>query len=162
YDASKFGWIGSSTTSNTMVYTWYTTGVKTLAYAMEKEGLMGGTGIGSNSGLYPTRLKNALGTKVKLVLGYSPQPGGHRRMERGEVQGRAGESFNTLRATNPGWLAEHKVNLLVQIGIEADAGFPDVPMLAAVGRDEAARAVLRVFSEDVALGRPYLAPPGIP
>jgi tripartite-type tricarboxylate transporter receptor subunit TctC len=162
YDAGKFAWLGSSSISNQMVYAWHATGVTSLEQAMRQELLMGATGIGSNSVLYPTILNNVLGTKFKIIMGYRTAPEVGLAMERGEVQGRAGESFNTLMAVNADWVREKKINILVQIGVAREPGFESVPLITDFAGDPARRAVLELFSEDIGLGRPYLAPPGVP
>ena len=59
-------------------------------------------------------------------------------------------------------MRDKKINILVQIGQRKEPGFEDVPMLIEFARDAASRDVLRVFSDEIALGRPYLAPPGVP
>lgn len=162
YDAAKFNWLGSSNTSNTSVFVWHTTGVTTLQQAMERELLMGATGIGSNAAHYPTILNNVIGTKFKIVMGYRASPAINLAVEQGEVHGRAGETFNTLMLNTPTWVRDAKINLLVQIGQRKEPGFEQVPMLIDFARDAASRDVLRVFSDEIALGRPYLAPPGVP
>ena len=101
YDSAKFNWLGSSNTSNTTVFVWHTTGVTTLTQAMERELLLGATGVGSNSAHYPTILNNVLGTKFKIVMGYRATPAINLAVEQGEVHGRAGETFNTLMLNTP-------------------------------------------------------------
>ena len=103
-----------------------------------------------------------LGTKFKIVMGYRASPAINLAVEQGEVHGRAGETFNTLMLNTPTWVREKKINILVQIGQRKEPGFEQVPMLIDFARDAASRDVLRVFSDEIALGRPYLAPPGVP
>lgn len=162
YDADKMQWLGSSNTSNPTIYVWHTTGVKTIEDATKKEILMGGTGAGSNSVLYPTIFNNMLGTKFKVIMGYRSTGEVILATERGEVQGRAGETFNVLMANEADWLRDKKINILVQIGREKEKGFENVPLATEFAKDQASRDVLQVFSDVIALGRPYLAPPGIP
>ncbi|MGH6771716.1 MAG: Bug family tripartite tricarboxylate transporter substrate binding protein [Xanthobacteraceae bacterium] len=162
YDAAKFNWLGSSNISNPTVFVWRTTGVTTLAQARTKELLLGATGAGSNSAHYPTILNNVLGTKFKIIMGYRASPAINLAIEQGEVHGRAGQTFNTLVLNHSRWLKEKKVNILVQIGTRKERGFEQVPLLTDFARDPAQRDVLRVFSDEIALGRPYLAPPDVP
>jgi tripartite-type tricarboxylate transporter receptor subunit TctC len=162
YDASKMQWLGSSNTSNPTIYVWYTTGVKSIEDVKTKEVLMGGTGAGSNSVLYPTIFNNMLGTKFKVIMGYRSTGEVNLATERGEVQGRAGETFNVLTANDADWLRDKKINILVQIGREKEKGFEDVPLATEFAKDQATRDVLQVFGDVIALGRPYLAPPGVP
>ena len=69
-----------------------------------------------------------LGTKFKIVTGY---PGGNDidlAMERGEVQGRCGWSWSSVKATQQAWLDEKKINILFQMGLSKHPDLPDVPL----------------------------------
>ncbi len=162
YDARKFNWLGSSDVDNANLYTWRTTGVASIEDAKRKEVLMGATGAGSYTVLYPTLLNNVLGTKFKIVSGYKSASEIHLAMERGEVEGRAGNFFTSLRASNPTWITEKKINMLLQIGAERDPAWPDTPLLNDLARTEDERRLFQVFSAEIALGRPFLTTPVIP
>ncbi|MQA65451.1 MAG: hypothetical protein GEU76_06080 [Alphaproteobacteria bacterium] len=162
YDAAKFQWIGSSNASNSTVYVWHTHGVKTLQDAMKKEIIMGGTGAGSYTVLYPIILNNLLGTKFKVIMGYRSATQVNLAMERGEVQGRAGNNFNSLMARDAQWVKDNKLSILVQIGQKKDPDFQSVPLLTDFAKDKASREVLQLFSDEVELGRPFLTTPGVP
>lgn len=162
YDASKFIWIGNSEVSNSTIYVWRGLGVKTLEDAKTKEVLLGATGVGSGTTLYPSLLNNILGTKFRVVPGYKSGGEINLAIERGEVHGRAGNNFNSIAATNPDWLRENKINFLVQIGLEPDKDYPKVPMFTEIGRNETEKRILRLFAAVVDIGRPILTTPGVP
>ena len=162
YDSAGFQWLGSSNTSNPTVFVSAKSGVTSLEQVLTREVLMGSTGTGSNSAHYPTILNNVLGTKFKIIMGYRGTPAINLAIDRGEVQGRAGETFNTLMLNHADWVKEKKINILTQIGPRKELGFEYVPLMIEFARSDAARDVLRVFSDEIALGRPYLAPPGVP
>jgi tripartite-type tricarboxylate transporter receptor subunit TctC len=162
YDASRFHWIGSSDSSNAMVYVWHTTGVKTLEDATKKEILMGATGAGSDSVRYPAMLNNALGTKFRVITGYKGTGEMDLAVERGEIQGIGGGTMSTLVANHSDWIKEKKINILVQVGNGPEKGFDSVPMLTPFAKDPQTREVFQIFSHSIALGRPYQAPPGTP
>jgi tripartite-type tricarboxylate transporter receptor subunit TctC len=162
YDANKLQWLGSSNASNPTIYVWHTTGIKNIEDVKNKEVLMGGTGAGSNSVLYPTIFNDMLGTKFKVVMGYRSTGEVNLAIERGEVQGRAGETFNVLVANDAEWMRDKKIDILVQIGRAKEPGFEDVPLATEFAKDQTSRDVLQVFGNVIALGRPYLAPPGVP
>lgn len=162
FDAARYQWIGSSNASNLTVFVWHSAGVKNLRDVMNREILLGGTSAGSNTNLYPTVINNVLGTKFKIVAGYAATPEIDLAIERGEVQGRAGATFNTLMANRPDWVRDKKIEFLVQIGQTKEAGFEHVPLLAEFAPDEVSRKVLNIFAGQITLGRPYLAPPGVP
>ena len=122
---------------------------------------MGATG-GSTSSQYPKAMNALLGTKFKIILGY---PGGNDinlAMERGEVDGRGSNSWASWKATRPHWLAEKKINILVQIGLKKAPDLPDVPLLMELGTNAEDRALLRLLSASTEIGRPIFTTPGVP
>jgi tripartite-type tricarboxylate transporter receptor subunit TctC len=103
-----------------------------------------------------------LGTKLKLVSGY---PGGNDvdlAMERGEVKGRCGWSWSSVKSTHPDWIRDHKIKVLVQLGLTKHPDLPDVPLVTEFAKTDAQRQLLRLIFARQVMGRPYLAPPGVP
>ena len=161
YDAAKFQWIGSSSASNSMLYVWHTLGVKTLEEAMTQQVIIGGTGAGAYTVLYPVLMNNLLGTTFKVIAGYQASDDVDLAMVRGEVHGRAGATFNTLMSGNADWVRDQKIRILVQIGPERDADFKQVPLLTDFAKNQEQREILQLFCDEIALGRPFLAPPDV-
>ena len=162
FDAAKMNWLASTSASNSTVYVWKDTGVNTVEDAKKKSVLMGGTGAGSYTTLYPLIMNHVLGTQFKIVSGYNSTAEVRLAMERGEVQGRAGNNLNSLKAENADWLRDNKISLLVQVGLERDPEFKSVPLLIEMAKNEENRKVLTLFSADVVIGRPFLTAPGVP
>jgi len=162
YDAAKFAWIGSSEVTNSTIYVWAARGVKSLDDAKKQEVLLGATGVGSGTTLYPALLNNIIGTKFRVVPGYATGGEINLAMERGEVHGRAGNNFNSVAATNGDWLRDKKISFLVQIGLEKDKGYPDVPMFTEFGRNDTEKQILKLFAAVVDIGRPLLTTPDVP
>jgi tripartite-type tricarboxylate transporter receptor subunit TctC len=123
---------------------------------------MGGTGTGSYTIIYPTVMNSLLGTRFKLVTGYQSTAEIGLAMERGEVQGRAGNNFNSLKAENAELLKTGKIVLITQIGLERDPEFPDLPLMTDFAKSDEDRQVLKLFSTDVVIGRPFVTSPGVP
>jgi hypothetical protein len=107
-------------------------------------------------------MNSLLGTRFKLVTGYQSTAEIGLAMERGEVQGRAGNNFNSLKAENAELLKTGKIVLITQIGLERDPEFPDVPLMTDFARSDEDRQVLKLFSTDVVIGRPFVTSPGVP
>lgn len=162
FNPANFNWLVSTSSSNSTVYVWHTTGVKTLQDAMQREVLMGGTGVGSYNVIYPTVLNSVVGTRFKLVTGYASTTEIAIAMERGEVQGRAGNNFNSLTSEHAEWLKTGKINLLAQVGLERDPDFAAVPLITDFAKTDEARQILRFFSTDIVIGRPFVTSPGVP
>lgn len=162
FDAAEFQWLISTSSSNSTAYVWHTSPVNSIEDATKREVLMGGTGVGSYTMIYPTVMNSIIGTKFKLVTGYQGTGDIALAMQRGEVEGRAGNNFNSLKAENPDWLPTGKIKLLVQIGLERDPEHASVPLLLDFARSDEDRQVLRLFSSDVVIGRPFAVAPGVP
>lgn len=162
YDARRFNWLGTSDVDNQNLYVWHTAGVRSVADAKRREVLMGATGAGSYSALWPTLMNNLFGTRFKLVFGYKATTEIHLAMQRGEVEGRAGNLFSSLKSQSPDWLREKRIDILVQIGAERDVDFPEVPLLSELSETAEQRSIVQVVAGEVAIGKPLLAPPEVP
>jgi tripartite-type tricarboxylate transporter receptor subunit TctC len=162
FDPANFNWLASTSSSNTTVYLWHTSSVKSVEDATKREALMGGTGAGSYTIIYPTVMNSLIGTRFKLVTGYQSTAEIGLAMERGEIEGRAGNNFNSLKAESAELLKSGKIKLITQIGLERDAEFPDLPLLTDFAKSDQDRQVLKLFSTDVVIGRPFVTSPGVP
>lgn len=162
FNAAQFNWIGSSASNNSTFYVWSTSPVKTMEDATRHETLMGATGAGSYTMIYPAIMNAIVGTKFKIVAGYKSAAEVNLALERGEVQGRAGNNFNSLKMESADWLRDGKIRLIAQVGLERDPEFPDLPLMMEFGRTPEDRTLLRLFSADIAVGRPFLTAPGVP
>jgi hypothetical protein len=57
YDATKFHWLGSTGTYNSVAYVWSTSGVTKIQDVFEREVLLDGTGAGSSIVIFPVANK---------------------------------------------------------------------------------------------------------
>jgi tripartite-type tricarboxylate transporter receptor subunit TctC len=162
FNPAQFNWLASTSSSNSTVYTWHTSGITSVEDATRRTVVMGGTGAGSYTIIYPTVMNSLLGTRFKLVTGYQSTAEVGLAMERGEIEGRAGNNLNSLKAENGEWLRTGKINLIAQVGLQRDAEFPQVPLLTDFAKNEEDRRILRLFSTDIAIGRPFVTSPGVP
>jgi tripartite-type tricarboxylate transporter receptor subunit TctC len=162
FDLAKFGWIGAMNTSTTVFITWHASGVKTLEDAKKKEVVMGALSATGGNSVYPLLMNAFLDTKFKVVLGYQGGNTIQLAMERGEVDGRAAVVWSGLKAGWPQWIAEKKVHVLLQTGLQKEKDLPDVPLLLDLAKNEEEKAIFRFVSSDSAIGFPVTAPPGIP
>src|SRR3954468_3929321 len=162
YDVRQFHWIGNTTDTPNVINAWHTTGIRTIEDVMQRELVVGATGTASGSFLYPHALNQLVGTKFKIVTGY---PGGNDvnlAMERGEVGGRGSNSWASWKATRPQWLAEKKINILVQVGIKRNSELPDIPTMQDLAKNDLDKRVLTFISVDTAISRPLVTNGGVP
>jgi len=161
FDVSKFNWLGSLGKLQAACVTWHTNPVKTLAGAKRKSVTVSATGATSNSAKMPRIFNWAMGTKFKVIQGYSTS-GSRLALERGEVDGICGLGYSTLLASNPEWILKKKLNFLAQIGLYKHPKMSHVPMLLKNIKDKKARKVVELILIQQEPGRPYIAPPGVP
>jgi tripartite-type tricarboxylate transporter receptor subunit TctC len=162
FDVRHFNWIGNMVMVNNIMIVWAATGVRTIDDARKQPLAIGATGASSPSVLYPTLANNLFGTQFRIVSGY---PGGGDIMlalERREVDGRGSDSWASLKANNPDWIRDGKVNILFQIGPRREADLPGPPLLTELAQNDEQRQILEVLSGDVAVGRPVLTAPDVP
>jgi hypothetical protein len=143
--------------------TWHTSPVKTLADLKKHPDLtVAATGVTGNSATMPRILNDVLGTKIKVIAGYSTS-GQRLALERGEVQGICGLGYSTLAASNPDWIAKHQINILAQVGLYPDKkNMPDVPMVLDTVQDPHKKQVLELLLIRQEWGRPIITPPNVP
>jgi tripartite-type tricarboxylate transporter receptor subunit TctC len=162
FEAAGMQWLGSMTNSNGLVYTWHSSGIKTLDDAKQKEVPMGAVGAASDSVIFPNLINEMVGTKFKPISGYAGSAQIHLAMERGEVMGRGGNSWASVQTANMSWIKENKINILVQVGFEKEPDLPQVPLLLDLVNDEERKSVIRVVSLPTALGYGHWVAPGVP
>jgi tripartite-type tricarboxylate transporter receptor subunit TctC len=161
YDARRMNWIGSTHSTVNVAFAWHTAPVKTIQDAQKQELIVGTTGAGSATSFYPELMNQFLGTKFKVIGGYKGNNDMMVAIERGEVNGRGAYNWANLRDQTD-WVRDKKVNILVQMGAERAPDLPDVPLMHELAKNDADREVLEFVSLSPALGRPFVAPPGVP
>ena len=162
YDPVKFNWLGSPSSETAMVLLWHTVPVNSVADLKTREVAVGVSGANSTPAFF-TRLLNAtLGTKLKSINGYPGQNDVLLAMERREVDGHPSAFFSSVRSTRPTWLREKIAKAIVQYGPEKLDELPNVPFAPDLVSDEEDRQVMQAAFAPLALGRPFLMPPGMP
>src|SRR5262249_25251132 len=84
YETGKLACIGSLDEPNNSIITWHTSGIRTLEDAKAREVPMPGDGPTSAMTIYPTVANALVGTRFKVIDGYSGSAAGDLAMERGE------------------------------------------------------------------------------
>lgn len=161
YDPIKFEWIGSITTQYNSCMVWHTSPIKTIEDAMKEEVKVSTTGMTGNSAQTPGMLNMLIGTKFKLIAGYTTT-GMRLAVEQGEVDGICGFSYDTYAASDPEWLQNKKIRFILQTGNKPVKELPDVPLLINYVKDAKERAALKVLGVNEEIGRPFMFPPGVP
>jgi tripartite-type tricarboxylate transporter receptor subunit TctC len=162
FKATDFAWIGSANDEVSLCVAWHKKGITRFDQLYTRELIVGGSGATSDTDLFPKVMNGVLGTKFRLVTGY---PGGNDitlAMERGEVDGRCGWSWSSIKTNHPQWVKDGTLKLLVQLSLAKHADLPDVPLIMDLVKNPEHQAILRVVFARQVMGRPFLAPPGLP
>jgi tripartite-type tricarboxylate transporter receptor subunit TctC len=158
----KFTWIGSANNEVSICVAWHTSGITKFEDLLTKELVVGGTSSSADTDQFPKIVNGVLGTKIKIITGY---PGGNDvglAMERGEVQGRCGWSWSSVLSTHLQWYKEKKFTVLMQLALEKHPDLPDVPLITDLAKTDEQRQILKLIFARQVMGRPFLAPPGVP
>src|SRR5215475_11277070 len=162
FDATKFTWLGSGASDLTVCGLLGNPKVNTMAEARQTQFTLGGLGPGSDEDMYSKILRKLLGLKIHLVSGY---PGGAElilAVERGELDGRCGWAYSSIKISKPDWVAEKKIKLLNVLALERSPELPNVPAIMEFATTERQKQIFKLVLNAQTLGRPFAAPPGIP
>ena len=161
FDPHKFNWLGSASRTVLLGVSWHTSPVKTLADAMRLE-LIVGSPAATSEGTRMSLLYNAtLDTKFKVITGY-PETQLALAIEHGEIAGQIGISYDSLLTTHSDWIAQKKVNLLLQSGLQRDPRLLNVPLDIDGAKTPADRQLMEFLFSIYEIARPFVAPPDVP
>ena len=108
FEAVKYSWIGSANNEVSVCVSSARSGVVTFDDMKSKEINVGAAGVSSDDDQFPRVINGVFGTRMRVVSGY---PGGNDvvlAMERGEVNGRCGWSWSSLKSAQSAWLTENE------------------------------------------------------
>jgi tripartite-type tricarboxylate transporter receptor subunit TctC len=96
-----------------------------------------------------------LGTKFRLISGYSSSKEVRLAVERGEADG----SGSVLWHISKDWIVDNKLTVLYQVTTEKAPDLSGVPRFIDLGQTDDQRRLMRFFGSYVEIGRSVVAPP---
>src|SRR6266853_2641483 len=162
FEAQKFNWLGSIGKLENICVTWRGSPITRIEQARTREVAVSASGATGNSAIMPKIVNQFLGTKFKVIGGYTEGSGVTLALERGEVDGVCGLSYSTLKTMRPDWFRDRKVNIILQIGLKKLRDLPNVPSAIDLVSDPDSRKVLELILIRQEMGRPFAMPPGVP
>ncbi len=163
FNARAYNWLGSANQLTSTCISHANSGVTTFQQATEKELLIGATGSASSSTqLVPSFLNSLTGTQFRIIRGYPSTSSVILAMERGEVGGLCGIGWDSARTQIWDDIQAGRIHVIVQTGMTRNADLPDVPVSVELTRNAADRQVMEFLVARQYMGRPYIAPPGVP
>jgi tripartite-type tricarboxylate transporter receptor subunit TctC len=160
FDARKFAWLGSAAQSTFVGYVWHTAPVQTLEQLKTQEMIVGSSGGATHD--FPLISNAILGLHFKIVEGYKGTNETGLAIERGEVQGDAGITWDSVETQYPQQLQKKLIHVFVQYNDEPNPELPNVPLMMSLAKTKADRQALELEFSRGEFARPYIAPPGLP
>jgi tripartite-type tricarboxylate transporter receptor subunit TctC len=161
FDVEKIAWLGNANQETNVCMVWHTSPVISVEDMRTRGMVVGSSGPASTDSIYPNVLNFLHGTKIKVVEGYKSVTETHIAMERGEVDGRCGISWDTLQALNADWLRDQKIRILVQVGFDRVPQLANIPSVFDLAKTQEERQIWSLWSAPLKMGRPFFAPPGM-
>lgn len=160
-DSRSFGWLGTPSTEISTCIAYKGSPVSSVADLKEHTFSVGSTGSGNGTHLYPVALNKFLKLKFKVIDGYPSTSNVFLAMERHEVDGVC-EAYDSIMARQPTWISSGTVKVLFQAGLEKEPALGDTPSILDLAPDAESRETLSLLYAGLAIGRPFLTPPGMP
>jgi tripartite-type tricarboxylate transporter receptor subunit TctC len=169
FDVRKFNWLGSQEKGQMMLYIRADSPYKSIddIIKAKEPPKCGGSGPSDQTALLTRLLEETIGAKFVRVLGYKGGSEVDVAMERGEVVCRA--TRITVHFSREPFLTWEKNGFdrhLMQAGTKRDSRLADVPtifeLMDKYKTSEVGRRLARVILAGDELGRPMVAPPGVP
>ena len=160
FDPRKINWIGSPEQTNRGCFVIEGAPVQKAEDLFSKEALMGGAGAGTSVTNTPILLNKLLGMKFKLVEGYGSAENVVLAMEKGELHGLC-QTVAGIRNSKPGWIESGKLKVLFTMEHDPVPGL-NVPTIYQFAKTEEQKEIISLYDSSLELGRPIIAPPGVP
>ena len=162
FDPRTLNWIGSVNSDTSLAIVHKRTGIKSWKDLRNRDTIVAGTGVGTESVVVPYVLRNLMGMKFKVIAGF---PGGSEMnlaMARGEVDGRGTVSWTSLKPNYKEWVESGDYVMLFQMGLRKHKDLPDVPLVIDLAETEDLKRLIKVQFTAFELGRPVFAAEGVP
>jgi hypothetical protein len=132
--------------------------VKTTDDLFKQELIVGGPGPTLDPETTPRLLNALIGTKFRIVSGYTGNTEILLAMERGEVGGTADLAWSNVKRRTD---LRPNLNILMQVGLEKAPDL-DAPLALDFAKNEEDREIMELFFIQKTVARPLVAPPGVP
>ena len=155
-----YAWVGNVSEDFRVCYTWNGTGIKSFQELLARPKVnFGNTGVGTSAYIDNRILSELFGVKVNMVKGYPGSADKRIAIERGELDGDCG-SWTSMPEE---WLRDSKITIHIRFSRTL---VPGMPSSAAAARDlltdPKKRDIFNLLTASAVVGRPYIAPKGVP
>jgi tripartite-type tricarboxylate transporter receptor subunit TctC len=159
FDPLKFNYVGSPSRDLSNCAVWHTHPAKTAKDMFERETVFGSTGAGNESHIFPLILEKLIGMKARIIKGYKGSQDMLLAVEKRELDGICIGTESLRRSSQ---FQSGNIRIILQMATEKDPSLGDLPLVTDFAKTPADRAALDLIFARVDLGRPFVAPPGVP
>lgn len=159
-DLGALTWLGNMSNDTKVCFSTGSLKVKSLEDVKVKGITIGGTSQGAGF-IYGGILKQFLGDKMKVVLGYPSNTDVWLALERGEVEGNC-TGWSIIPSLKPDWVRDGKVNVFVQFAQKSHPDLKDVPLIFDQPMSAELKSAINFLILSDSITRPVVAPGGIP
>jgi tripartite-type tricarboxylate transporter receptor subunit TctC len=160
FEPGRFNWVGSPEVNHRVMFVGTASGFAGAAELFERELIVGAPGGAQGVTAAPILLRNLLGMKLKIVTGYRSPGDIVLAVSRGEVGGFVNSVGGPVGARRQ-WVETGQMRVLFNMEPEP-VPWLDAPTVFAFTKTDEQRQVLTFFANNTQLGRPLMAPPGVP
>jgi len=161
YDAREFLAIGRLLDATSVLFFWHSSPIKTLRDLQAHPASVGITAVNDVPAYRLRAMNRLLDTRIKLVPGYPSARDFVLASERGETDGGT-STYIGLAQIFSSYLAEKKLNILVQFAARRDRLMPDIPTVMELTRDPRAVEIFRLLIATDEIGRSLFTTPHVP
>jgi tripartite-type tricarboxylate transporter receptor subunit TctC len=161
YDARAFPTIGLITGANGAFSVANTAPTQDINEMREIEITAGANHTSGYGYTVPMVMNHYLGTKIRVITGYTSGADSDLAMLRGEVDSKW-SSWQAVKVRYPEWVDGSFARVVLQIGAERAADLQDVPTLIDLAENDEQREVFTFMSANNAIARGLVTPPGVP
>jgi tripartite-type tricarboxylate transporter receptor subunit TctC len=161
-DVGKMAYIGRVASNVDTGAALQKSGLKSFEDVRAKQYIVGASGGGSTTVLFPTALMTYAGAKFKLARGYSGTNEIWLAVERGEVDIVGAYGLPGIQVSHPDWLQGNEAVFLYQASLKRHPLIPNVPTLPELALTDEGRQVLRAAASTGDIGRSIITTPGVP
>src|SRR4051794_14052080 len=163
-DMRRLNWIGNMSDATSFLLTSRASQTRTIDDAKRRETVIGVPSLADTSAWLTQVTNGMLGTRFKLVPGYTSGPDMNLAMERGEIDGRGTSNPKAMFAGG----AEHGrdgrplFNFLLQWGVKKNLDFGNVPLLSELATNPEQKAIFDFVCQVASLARPVTTNADVP
>jgi tripartite-type tricarboxylate transporter receptor subunit TctC len=162
FDPTKTSWLGSLNNETSLCVASTGAEVQKWQDLRDTPLLVGATGSGGDSNVFPRVLNEVMEFKFDVVAGYPGSNDIRLALERGEVQGICSWSYSSGMEQRQSAIENGELRNLFQMSLRKHPELPDVPLIIDLAETKKKREVLRLMFARQTMGRPFVAPAGVP